>query len=806
MTNGQLLGLGILLNVVDEASEPLRRVANMLGVAQRNAQNTSGSMNVLEQNLSALALGATSFMYTGERLIRGGTRILGVFKAMGNQMIKTGTQFEGYRKTLKSLYGDEQLAKDKVNWAMDLAANTPFEIQDVMGALIGMKAVGIEADSTFANANGEMRTFIEYVGDLASLRPDVGMDGVMIGIRNYLGGNARSLNERMDIDIEEILGRKMGATSTDRISDIVELSQKLAKGLMKEMEGTWQHLMSTFRGQITRLLLSVAESGIFDKIKSTISKVVGFINAIPGSELEVIGKNLSGIFDDLWEPLDKLATTVVTMLGAIKDLVMENPEVIKTIVQLSLLASGLLIAVGSLSMLGGVIGFVKLGLSQLGGTLSSFIMPLGLVTAGIWILSRLWKDDFLGLKTNTQSFLKDTITFIGLLIDAWDYSMSDDNFVKAQELGMLGLIETILDCKLKVEAFLDGFIEGVKGFITVIGTIAKPVIDCINSVLEYFNLVQQPGEFDTSGWKKFGEVVAWLTGIFITFMTGSKIFSFITKIVGGIGTLISTISGVVSTIAGGFSFISGILSSIFAYLAPLLSPILLNPITLGIGAVIGMMWLWASTNEDVKERFLEAWERVKDMFRGLLDFITGVFTLDWQKAADGLCSIFVNAFKAIVNLASPILNTIIDMVNHVIRAINSISFTAPDWDWLPDSIQGKTWGPTLKELPSIPKLNTGGYVKNEGISMLHPNEVVVNDPLTRKLRAFLDSSNAPASSPSSGLTTSSTNNSTQSLVVEKGAIIIEVANGSIADAQNIANEVLKKIEQKAKIKKLVSYQ
>ena len=35
-------------------------------------------------------------------------------------------------------------------------------------------------------------------------------------------------------------------------------------------------------------------------------------------------------------------------------------------------------------------------------------------------------------------------------------------------------------------------------------------------------------------------------------------------------------------------------------------------------------------------------------------------------------------------------------------------------------------------------LATGGFVKDEGVAMLHPNEVVINDDLTRKLRMFLN--------------------------------------------------------------------
>ena len=111
-------------------------------------------------------------------------------------------------------------------------------------------------------------------------------------------------------------------------------------------------------------------------------------------------------------------------------------------------------------------------------------------------------------------------------------------------------------------------------------------------------------------------------------------------------------------------------------------------------------------------------------FRGIINFLTGVFTGDWDKVWTGIKQIFKGVFDSLygivkipLNLIIGALNTVIrgvtSAINVVIRAINSISFTVPDWVPI---IGGETWGPDLDEISSdgIPYLASGGIVENVG--------------------------------------------------------------------------------------------
>ena len=212
-----LFGLGILITVSDSATDSL------IGIS-RAVEGTKSAFSALatgsQANIDKLEKSLNQTLVTGFALKEMGSNVSGISQAiisplvnLSKEVISTSSQFEDWRVTLKALYKDADVAKEKLNWGMNLAASTPFEITDITEAMIGFKAMGVEVDAMFKNSNGQMRSFLEYVGDLGALRPDVGLKGVMMGIRNLMGGDGgRSLKARLDMDLEGILGRSFGDT------------------------------------------------------------------------------------------------------------------------------------------------------------------------------------------------------------------------------------------------------------------------------------------------------------------------------------------------------------------------------------------------------------------------------------------------------------------------------------------------------------------------------------------------------------------------------------------------------------------
>jgi len=111
---------------------------------------------------------------------------------------------------------------------------------------------------------------------------------------------------------------------------------------------------------------------------------------------------------------------------------------------------------------------------------------------------------------------------------------------------------------------------------------------------------------------------------------------------------------------------------------------------------------------------------LKNIFIGLMDFITGVFTGNWEKAWEGVKQIFKGVFDSLWGIVKYPLNLMIDGLNTLIRGLNSISFDVPKWVPL---IGGKSFGINI---PLIPKLATGtNYVPDDMLAYLHEGEAVV---------------------------------------------------------------------------------
>lgn len=65
------------------------------------------------------------------------------------------------------------------------------------------------------------------------------------------------------------------------------------------------------------------------------------------------------------------------------------------------------------------------------------------------------------------------------------------------------------------------------------------------------------------------------------------------------------------------------------------------------------------------------------ILNGLITFITGVFTGNWQQAWEGIKTIFSGVWNGIKAICSGVINTIVSGVNTVIRGLNALSI--PDW-------------------------------------------------------------------------------------------------------------------------------
>jgi len=109
------------------------------------------------------------------------------------------------------------------------------------------------------------------------------------------------------------------------------------------------------------------------------------------------------------------------------------------------------------------------------------------------------------------------------------------------------------------------------------------------------------------------------------------------------------------------------------------------------------------------------------VFKGLIHFISSVFSGDWSEAWNGIVDAFGGIFSLIGDIAKGPINMVIGLINGmldglesginwIVRRVNALSFDVPDWVPV---IGGDHFGFDLPEVGfgSIPYLAEGGYVK-----------------------------------------------------------------------------------------------
>lgn len=140
----------------------------------------------------------------------------------------------------------------------------------------------------------------------------------------------------------------------------------------------------------------------------------------------------------------------------------------------------------------------------------------------------------------------------------------------------------------------------------------------------------------------------------------------------------------------------------------------LEPLALFVGGH------FKQTFETVFKSIGGAIDGFKTAIIGLMTFITGVFTGNWEKAWNGVKGIFEGVFKSLYSIVKAPLDLIVDAINGVISGLNSIHIDMPKW------MGGGSFGLNIPTMPKLPSLDVGtNYVQSGGLAMIHEGEAVV---------------------------------------------------------------------------------
>ena len=392
--------------------------------------------------------------------------------------------------------------------------------------------------------------------------------------------------------------------------------------------------------------------------------------------------------------------------------------------------------------------------------------------AGMFDIEKIWDDAiFEDIQTQVDEVaqkLKNLLVVIGLVgsgIAAWKIgSKLNLNLEKTLALGVgifgaFILVKNILDAIVNgvTTENLNGMIFGMTLAITGLYVALGPVAGAIAAIASGLAVLAMAFlDANKNGWNfqntMLGVAGLLATGLGISLLVGSAIPLFIGAIAALLLTIVTAtghgeelINGVKDMLGGFIDFFAGIftgdieratngidrilsglktvIGSIIAGIRDWLNGLLdwidektggkLKPIITGIKRIVTVVFT------QIKETVGNIIDDIRTIFKGLIKFLTGVFTLDFDKAWEGIKEIFKGVWNVIIDLLNGAINIIISGLNWVIRQLNKISFDVPDW--VP-GIGGKSVGVNISYISEniLPRLAKGAVIpaNNEFLAVL----------------------------------------------------------------------------------------
>lgn len=199
----------------------------------------------------------------------------------------------------------------------------------------------------------------------------------------------------------------------------------------------------------------------------------------------------------------------------------------------------------------------------------------------------------------------------------------------------------------------------------------------------------------------FQTVLGKVGGLFETIapVVGQFVESLLPVLADLLVTLAPIIGTIVDALSPAFDMIGSLVSSLLPALAELIGFVafMFQNAAPYIEAVVSV-WL---------TRIVSIVGNIIGAFTGLCDFITNIFTGNWEAAWNGVVSAFSNIIQGIGKTALLFISPVVDIINSVITGINGIAIP----DWVP-GIGGQSLDiPTIQ----LPQLAAGGFT--EGVSI-----------------------------------------------------------------------------------------
>lgn len=762
-------GLGLVLSFTDNASAGIQSAISSLNQLTSQAENANNSLNQIV-SLSAFSGIANQ---VGSSMMNAGSAIISTFSGAISKITETGQTLAYAETAFDTLYKEQGKGKEVLAQIQQYAEKSIFAFEDMIPVVRMLKANGIDAFETITSSSGQSsQLLMDYASDLAAFNPQMrnaygtGIQAAMGALNEYIAeGNKRLLKSGASLDITQLLGEEKGATIEERSRQVADLLEQLGMvGMTANMAGTPMQQLSNMGDVLFNTLGKISNAGVYEEFTKIISIFADFVFGLEESgKLDKVAESLGSALTSLMSPLEKVAGLVAKLGNAIVDLVANNPFIAKLVLIGTALAGAFLLVGGVVLKIASMFAGLNVMMLTMGTTfgavkltmingIKAMLGHLAPLAISIGLLYLAWKNDFAGMRTNLtwfvgevqNSFSKaksavngsvgDLIATMGTLnvgsnffdgltlaimrvqvlwkalCEGWNnFTLSEDTYLKAKELGILPLIEAIFDLKYRFDAFKQGFIEGwtdisnwvIQAFSVIKTAISGTIFDTILQKITAF--VQMLSNNDAESWRTVGKVFAYITAQvvagYIAFRTFKKVVSIVSgviKVVKTLGTAIITAfkflinNPIVMVIAGIITMIGALVdmwnngvnkinAGIFAIGAVItavgLGLLTSNPIValiaLIVAGVVSLVMVIKTHWTEIKAFLSSVWESIKTIAMNVWNAIKSFFSTIWE----GIKTVFFTVVNAIKTFLSTAWNTIKTVASTVWNAIKTFFST-----------------------------------------------------------------------------------------------------------------------------------
>lgn len=664
-------------------SDATQKLGDSSGVAADDMQKVGDKAKEISAPVDDLGEKTES---TAQKLQNAGDKISGVGAGLtagitaplalaGKSMIDAASDFDENLNKVNVAFGNSSEAvtawADNATKQFGLSKNQALEATSLFGDM------GTAMGLTQSDAADMSTSLAGLAGDLASFK-NIDIEQVMTALSGVFTGETESLKQlgivMTETNLEEFAARTGKVYSEMGQAEKVQLRYNYVMEMTKNAQGDYARTsdgtansLRTFQGSVDNLSIALGQN------------LLPIITPIINKMTEMVNK-----FSEMSPNTQKFILIMASVAAAIGPVLLVVGQLVST--------------VGKISPLFSKAGGIVSGFSKILGVLTG---PVGLVAAAIAALVAV----FVYLFTTNESFRE-------------------------------SIMNTVLTLGESFKPVLDALLPVLTNLAVTIGETLGKVLQALAPVLA--QIIELAGALLA----KLGEFIAWaLENILpvlqpiIDFLANAvtSFFDTISEVASGI---LEALSGVIDFVVGvftgdwelafsGLSQIAEVFKSAIESIFNFIRDNILQPFDDFLNGIFSTDWSKAfGVFGDVLNGFFSSveniWNSIKEIFNGVITFITGVFSGNWKKAWEGVKQIFKGIWDTLVSIVKTPINLIIGAINGLIRgvvsglnsvinALNRLHFSVPSW--VP-GIGGASFGFNIPNISAmqIPYLASGAVI------------------------------------------------------------------------------------------------